>query len=125
MVFIRECSDNDMKPYVAPSRADDTLDPRFIPILDNWATASEKDVHLIKLYLLDSPACKLAIRPWNDGWELTALQFRDIKRPEVATQTANKLVPRDPKDRILSARIPYSGYPLRKEVYGEIRDSLR
>ena len=112
-------------PYVAPSQPVDKVDPRFIPILDNWATASEKDVHLVKLYLLYNPTWKLAVRPWNDGWELDALQFRDHKRPEVATQVANKLVPKDDDARILTASIPPTGYPLTKELYAEMRATIR
>lgn len=115
----------DFNEYVAPAKTADTLDPRFVPILDNWKTASEKDVHLIKLYLLDNPTWRLAVRPWSDGWELDAVQFRDRKRPEVATQVANKLVPRDSQRPIASARIPSQGYPVTKELYGEMRDNLR
>lgn len=111
--------------YVAPSATIDKVDPRFIPILDNWTAASERDVHLVKMYMLDNPTWKLAVRRWNDGWELDALQFRDHRRPEVATQVANKLVPRNSDDRILTASIPRTGYPLTKELYGEMRPTIR
>lgn len=113
------------KRFVAPARTAEVLDERFIPILDNWKEATEKDVHLVKLYLLDNPTWKLAVRPWNNGWEMDALQFRDRKRPEVATQVANKLVPRDSDKSIVSARIAPCGYPLTKELYAEIRGNIR
>ena len=101
------------------------LDARFVPILDSWTTASEKDVHLVKLYLLGNPTWRVAVRPWSDGWEVDALEFKDAKRPEVATQVANKLVPRDLTAVITSASIHRTGYPLTKEVYGEMRDTIR
>ncbi len=115
----------DNECYVAPGLVSDTLNPKFVPILDSWATASERDVHLVKVFLMDNPTWKVAVRPWGDGWEMTALQFKDVKRPEVATQVSSKLLSRDTTARIVTARLPSTGYPLTKELYGEMRGTIR